>query len=199
MKIHLVRHGETEANKRHQLQGRYDTPMTEAGKQNVEEVARELEEYEYDVIFSSPLKRALDTAKLLAQQLGTDIRMTAELREICYGDWEGQPKDELRERDIWTQREQDKYNFTHPGEYNGVQGQSYNDIFDQVTSFFDQLTESDHESVLLVTHLGVLRNAKRHFEDGSDEAAVSFTPDVRQVYEVTIEDGVVDTAILDVN
>lgn len=199
MKVHIVRHAETEANDQHRLQGHDDTPLTQTGKQNVEEVGRVLDEYDYDCIFSSPFKRALDTAKLIAQQLEIDIRIAPELKEICYGDWEGQPKEELQEIDEWRQREQDKYNFQHPGEFNDVQGQSYADIFERVTGFFDQLIESNREFVLLVTHLGVLRNAKKYFEDCSDEKAVSFTPDVRQVYEIDIEDDNVNSTILDMN
>jgi broad specificity phosphatase PhoE len=197
MKIHFVRHGKTEANEREQFQGHNDTPLTEAGKQNARNVANMLENYEYDIIFSSPLKRALDTSKLLAQQLRTDIRIDPGLKEICYGDWEGKAKDELREHDLWKQRKRDKYNFTHPGVYNGVEGQSYADIFERVTAFCRQLSESDYELVLVVTHLGVLRNLKKRFEDCSDRTAVSFTPDVRQIYQVTIKDDYVNTKILD--
>lgn len=197
MRIHFLRHGETEANDREQFQGHDDTPLTEAGKQNLRDVAKEIENYEYDIIFSSSLKRALDTSKLLAQQLRTDIRIDPKLKEICYGDWEGKEKDALRDHDVWKQRKQDKYNFTHPGAYNGVEGQSYADIFERVTTFCRQLAESDYELVLVVTHLGVLRNVKKNFEDCSDKTSVSFTPNVRQIYEVTIKDDHVNTTILD--
>jgi broad specificity phosphatase PhoE len=197
MKVHFVRHGMTEANVKSQFQGQSDTPLTEAGKRNIVEVTQAFNEHEYDITFSSPLKRALDTAKLFSQQLETDIRISPELREICYGDWEGQRKEELRDRDIWKQREENKYNFTHPGEYNGIKGQSYAEIFEQFDEFFNQLLQSEYNFVLVVTHLGVLRNARKYFEDCSDKKAVSFTPDIRQVYEVSIEDDHVNTTIMD--
>jgi broad specificity phosphatase PhoE len=199
VKVHIVRHGETEANEQHRFQGHDDTPLTNSGERSAKEVAQRLAEYDFDVVFSSPLKRALDTSKLFAQQLKTDVRIAPELKEMCYGEWEGRPKDELRELDVWEQRERDKYNFSHPGEYDGVEGQSYADIFDRVAEFFDELIESDRERVLVVTHLGVLRNAKKYFEECSDADAVTFTPDVRQVYTVTVENGVAETSTLNVD
>jgi len=201
MEIHLARHGETEANRREQFQGHDDTPLTEDGEAHAKAAARRLNEreYEYDVIFSSPLKRALDTAKLFAQELQTDIRMEPNLKEVCYGEWEGQPKAELQGTDRWERRTQDKYNFTHPGKYDGVPGESYADIFDRVAAFFDTLADADYDTVLVVTHLGVLRNAKKHFEGCSDAEAVAFTPDVSQVYAATVKEGNVDTTTLDVS
>lgn len=199
MNIHVVRHGETAANRGNRLQGHTDTPLSDSGKQTVIDVANSLTDYNYDAIYSSPLKRALDTSKLFAQELRTDIRIEPDLKEICYGKWEGCPKDDLRGSDEWEQRKQDKYNFTHPGEHAGVEGQSYADIYGRVTDVFDRFTDSDLETILVVTHLGVLRNAKKYFEDCSDAEAVTFTPKTEQVYEVTVEHGSVNPRTLTVD
>ncbi len=199
MDIHLVRHGETEANESDRFQGHHDTPLNETGKQATLEVACTLASNEYDLIYSSPLKRSLDTSKLLAQKIKTDVRIATELKEICYGEWEGRRKDELRKCDVWEKREEDKYNFVHPGTYREVQGESYADIFPRVSDFFRQLIKSKHELVLLVTHLGVLRNAKKYFENSSDEEASVFTPNTRQVYTVTLEGNSANTNLLTVD
>lgn len=196
MEVHVVRHGETEANSEGRIQGLSDSPLTEAGKSNVEKVAHALKKQEYDVVFSSPLKRALDTAKLIAQEVKADIRVSTNLREICYGDWEGLPKDELREKRVWQRREQNKYTFTHPGRYRGCPGQSYADIFDRVAEFFDQLIKSDFGLILLVTHLGVVRNAKKHLEGCSSDSAVSFGLEGQELYEISIEGDSIETSKL---
>ncbi|MXR51000.1 hypothetical protein GRX03_05180 [Halovenus sp. WSH3] len=198
MKIYVIRHGQTEANAAGQLQGHIDTPLTDTGKRHANNVAETLSRTDVDVLISSPLKRALDTAKLVAQELRVDIRVDPDLKEICYGDWEGRYKSEFADTAVWERRTADKYNFEHPGEHEGVSGQSYADIYDRVVDFYTGLRESDYDTVGVVTHLGVLRNMKKHFEGVSDETAASFTPSADQIYRIsTEEDG--DATLLDVN
>lgn len=185
MEIYVIRHGQTEANAENRLQGRSDTPLTDTGKRQIKNVIAAVKRRGIEVLISSPLKRALDTAKLIAQELKTDIRVDPDLREICYGDWEGQSKEELTETDAWDRRVADKYNFTHPGSYEGTQGSSYAAIYGRVSKFCTTLRDSDYETVGVVTHLGVLRNMKRHFQDVSGQTAVEFTPSSDRIYRIS--------------
>lgn len=196
MDIYFIRHGETEANVEERLQGHTDTPLTTAGKDHAKNVAANLEPSDPDILISSPLKRSLDTAKLVAQELKVDIKMDSDLMEICYGDWEEASKNELSETEAWNHRVEDKYNFEHPGKYNGVPGQSYADIYERVSEFCADLSKTD-ETVVVVTHLGVLRNTKKYFEGCSDQEAVAFTPDSDQIYRVSINGEKVGTTLLD--
>jgi broad specificity phosphatase PhoE len=197
MELFVVRHGETEANRTEELQGHLDTPLTDRGSEQAKTVAAQLDGYDFDMTFSSPLKRALDTAKILAQRVNTDIRMSAALKEMCYGKWEGTPKEALRSHEAWERRVADKYNFDHPGEFRGAPGESYAAIYDRVATFFDDLLDEEYDRVLIVSHLGVLRNVKKHFEGCSDEAAVEFSPDPLQVYVVRSDDDGTETELRD--
>lgn len=197
MEIYIVRHGETVANRKNELQGYYDTPLTEQGNKQAKTVASELSDGMFDMLFSSPLKRALDTAKILAQEANTDIRIAEQLKEICYGDWEGKAKDNLRSLDSWDDREADKYHFRHPGSFRETPGESYAAIYDRVVGFFSGLWSTGYERVLVVTHLGVLRNLKKHFENCTDVESVAFSPDPHQVYIARGSETGVETEICD--
>ena len=64
-KILLVRHGTTEYNETDRLQGRIDNPLNGKGRGEVERLAARLEDEAIDAVFSSPLKRALETAAII--------------------------------------------------------------------------------------------------------------------------------------
>lgn len=197
MEIFVVRHGETKANRENKLQGHWDTPLTEQGNKQAKTIASELSDDTFDILFSSPLKRALDTAKILAQEANTDIRIAEQLKEMCYGDWEGKSKDELRSLDTWDDREANKYNFRHPGSFRDIPGESYAAIYDRVEGFFEGLRSTEYERVLVVSHLGVLRNVKKHFENCTDAESVAFSPDPLQVYVIRMSETDTETIIRD--
>lgn len=90
MKIILVRHGETEWNALGKLQGREDVPLSERGRQQAIESGKALSRYPFSgrgpVIISSPLKRAVETARLIGNQLrAAEFAVDAALLERDYG------------------------------------------------------------------------------------------------------------------
>jgi len=93
----LVRHGETDLNKQKLMQGGdIDMPLNKIGKEQVKALAKTLNADDYDLIVSSDLKRASETAKILAKELGVKHVGSYELlRERGFGVWSGKPVDEL--------------------------------------------------------------------------------------------------------
>lgn len=71
-KIFLVRHGQDEDNAKDILNGRRDTSLTELGRQQAKTVAEKLKDDDIEIIYSSPLKRAYETARIIASELGID-------------------------------------------------------------------------------------------------------------------------------
>ena len=61
--LFIVRHGQDEDNANLTLNGRRDKPLTELGRQQAKTVATKLKNHQIDVIYSSPLKRAFETAQ----------------------------------------------------------------------------------------------------------------------------------------
>ncbi|HJX70200.1 MAG TPA: histidine phosphatase family protein [Dehalococcoidia bacterium] len=104
MRLILVRHGETSWNQEGRIQGcRSDTELSERGKEQIRKVAQALRGQSITAIYSSPLRRAMDTAKAIAQALGLEVKVIPELRELDIGELEGLVEKELkgRYREFW--------------------------------------------------------------------------------------------------
>lgn len=91
----LVRHGETDWNITHRFQGTTDVSLNAAGLQQAGHLAKRFENQHFDIIYSSDLSRALETAKRITKQ---PIRADARLREIHFGLWEGLHMPEIEEQ-----------------------------------------------------------------------------------------------------
>lgn len=103
MDIYLLRHGETDWNKKRLLQGHTDTLLNEKGRQQVEETARKLADLSIsmDAIVASPLKRAKESAQIAARVLGfpqEKIVVEDLLIERGFGDGEGMLLEEMKAR-----------------------------------------------------------------------------------------------------
>ena len=87
--IYLIRHGQTALNKSHALQGRSDSPMNAAGMAQAQNLAQELAArgIKFDRAFSSPLQRAIQTARIVAP--GVSLTCDERLLEMDYGPYEG--------------------------------------------------------------------------------------------------------------
>ena len=85
--MYIIRHGQTEMNQLRRLQGRSDHPLNEAGIAQAEQAARGLQTVTFDHVFTSPLKRAVRTAEIIAPSISpvTDDRLI----EMDYGMYEG--------------------------------------------------------------------------------------------------------------
>ncbi|MCM1190079.1 MAG: histidine phosphatase family protein [bacterium] len=89
MLIYLMRHGETEWNHLRRLQGQSDIPLNRRGIELAEKTAEGLREIHFDAAFSSPLSRALTTAKIVVGNRGVAIETDERLKEINFGAGEG--------------------------------------------------------------------------------------------------------------
>lgn len=85
--IYIVRHGQTELNSRNVLQGRSDYPLNEKGEEQAREAAELLKDIHFDRVYSSPLIRAVQTAKIIAPY--AEPQIDGRLTEMDYGQYEG--------------------------------------------------------------------------------------------------------------
>ena len=95
----LSRHGETEENKLHIMQGQLPGHLSELGKQQAESLAEMLDKEELDVIVCSDLARSYDTAMAVARRKGLQPVATPLLREMDWGEYRYQQK--LRPLFLW--------------------------------------------------------------------------------------------------
>ena len=90
MKLYILRHGETQWNVQKRLQGASDTELNKKGIALAEKTGEALKEIPFYCCFTSPLKRAKDTAKLALGNREIPIYEDARIQEICFGEWEGE-------------------------------------------------------------------------------------------------------------
>nr|WP_187356777.1 histidine phosphatase family protein [Heyndrickxia shackletonii] len=95
--ICLVRHGETDWNVLGKLQGTTDIPLNNRGKKQAEECGAILRESQWDVIITSPLKRAKQSAEIIQQKINVPLIEMEEFKERNFGDAEGMTLKERRE------------------------------------------------------------------------------------------------------
>jgi broad specificity phosphatase PhoE len=119
--IYLVRHGETEWNKKGIVMGQSDSPLTETGIEQVKATARELKDVNFDAIFSSDLHRAERTAEIIKLERQIAVQTSKALRERAYGHYEGTSSEEYGNKfqasfnklEKLTEQERNKFKFDH--------------------------------------------------------------------------------------
>ena len=90
MLIYFVRHGQTDWNLAGRLQGQTDIPLNDTGRSQAEEARQRLSGVQFDAVYSSPLSRAVETAMLVSGWPADKVRTDERIKEIAFGDWEGQ-------------------------------------------------------------------------------------------------------------
>mgnify|MGYP001347245172 CR=1 FL=1 len=103
--VYLVRHGETDWNRERRFQGHRDIPLSAAGLIQAERLAQSLKSEVFEAIYSSDLRRALQTAEIIAKEHDLPVKTLKKLRERTVGEWEGLSQEEVAARyPDWRQR-----------------------------------------------------------------------------------------------
>ena len=87
--LYLVRHGQTESSKRKAYSGRADVALTALGREQARQAAAQLADAGIDAVFTSPLSRARDTARAIADATGAPLTVDERLTEVDYDAFEG--------------------------------------------------------------------------------------------------------------
>ena len=95
-KFFFVRHGQTEWNSKKLCQGHLDIELNETGRQEAKDLAEKIKDLPFSTIYTSPLKRALETAMILHNSLPhCNFKILHELKERSWGELEGFPSAEM--------------------------------------------------------------------------------------------------------
>ncbi len=145
----LIRHGETDWNVEGRYQGQSNVSLNERGYRQALEVAFTLKDREPSIIYSSDLKRARETADVIAGVLGLLVRMDPRLREIHLGEWEGMLFEQIKASysDLLKLRKQDPRTVSAPG------GETVEQVRIRIMSAVAEIVKTHpHEAVVLVSH-----------------------------------------------
>lgn len=91
MKLMLIRHGETEENQLGVIIGHNPGQLSTSGRQDLVKLRKSIGSLPVDAVYSSDLRRCMDSAKLLFADRNLDIKLDSRLREINFGDLQGKP------------------------------------------------------------------------------------------------------------
>lgn len=94
--IYLTRHGETEWNEKKLIQGHTDIPLNTKGKEQAKLLGKQLKDIDFDVVFSSDLLRAANSAEIIIKEKEMTVIKIKSLRERFFGRFEGKSLDEMR-------------------------------------------------------------------------------------------------------
>jgi broad specificity phosphatase PhoE len=130
----LIRHGETNWNNIGRYQGQADPPLNPRGRQQAAELAENLAGAQLDMLYSSPLRRALETAEIVAERLKIPVYQDARLQEIHQGDWQTRLRSEIETLypELFQRWEREPWQVTPPGgeHLSQVQGRVYQAVDD---------------------------------------------------------------------
>jgi broad specificity phosphatase PhoE len=158
----LIRHGESVGNVEGRIQGQFDSPLTEKGVAQARALARRLAEESWRVaaIYASDLKRAADTARIVAEALGVRLTLDARLREYDAGVLNGMVWNEIEAAypEIWE-------GLQRQGLWAPIPGEEGNDVFHaRVAAALADVAAAhdDGQRVAVVAHGGSLNMALLH-------------------------------------
>lgn len=171
--LYVARHGEVGFNSENRVCGRTDQPLTEKGLSQAEALARSLEGKRIDIIISSPLKRAYQTAEAVSKMYAIPIIIDERLIEQNYGIYEGvdrQNEDFLANKRMFA--------FKYPG------GESMMQVAYRTYSLIEEVKEKYRgKNILFACHGGVCRVINTYFNDMTNEEFFSYSPDNCSVLE----------------
>ena len=168
-RIILVRHGETDWNKEQIFRGRIDVPLNSTGLKQAKATGEALMDLKIDAVYSSPLSRALDTAKAIAElHPSTSVKEAEGFTDIDFGKWQGMPHERVKEeyKPLYNRWQEEPHNVIMPD------GESLEDIkvramkaLDEIlhTHIDDSIVIASHRVVNKVILCAVLGLTNRHF------------------------------------
>ena len=154
-KLFLIRHGQTDLNRDRRFRGLSDAPLNEAGKYEAAGAAKLLAAAGISNIYTSPIRRAAETATAIAVTTGARVETDDDFIDIDYGAWQGLTVEEVRERfgpeglESWRR---------DPGAFSFPDGDSMESVRARLQpALLRVATAGDEGAVAVVSHLAVLK------------------------------------------
>ena len=171
-RLYIVRHGETQWNKLRKVQGQSDIPLNEYGIHLAEQTAQGLTDTSFDLAYTSPLKRAKETAEIILAGRDVPLIEDERIKEMGFGAYEGicisgEQKD----------RESEKFNlfFTDTEHYVPIGGgESIPQVYERTEDFLKEMcTRSDLEGkqILVSSHGAAITALLNHIRGNMEVAS----------------------------
>jgi len=148
MIMYCIRHGESVFNAEGRVQGQLDVRLSDRGRRQAEAVAHVLAKRPVEVVYASPLQRALETAEIIAREVEAEVCVDPRLKEINVGIFQGRLRSEInqlypKEIALWDSEDLD---YVVPG------GESRNQLTERGLAAFRSIFQTKYEHVAVVSH-----------------------------------------------
>lgn len=168
LNLYITRHGETKWNTEGRLQGWLNSPLTEKGIRQGQQLHQAVKMYDIQKIYSSPSERALKTAISAKGKLDVEIELMDELKEMNMGQWEGKTLEQIKEREP----ENFENYWLRPHLFVKNTGENFDEMLARTRKALDRIVkENPAGNVLIVTHGVTLKALMSHF---SSEGFIKF-------------------------
>jgi len=162
MLIYFIRHGETAWNKERRMQGRSDIPLNDYGRKLARITAAALSDIPFELIYTSPLLRAKETAQIMAAGRNLPVHEDVRLIEMGFGIGEGKTLEEIR-----SMPETGLYRFLDsPETYLPPEGaESFDELYARCQSFIKEVilpAEKTCQAMLVICHGALIRGMIHH-------------------------------------
>jgi broad specificity phosphatase PhoE len=151
--ILFVRHGCTDWNRENRIQGRADIPLSNEGRCQIEGLLPTISEFSPQSVYSSPVLRAQQSAKIIAESLSLELVELRGYEELDVGDWLAKSEDQLKQIPSWAQYKENPLLATPPN------GEPFSNLCQRVKEATETLFRSGHRRIVAVTHGDVIRVA----------------------------------------
>ena len=162
----LIRHGETVWNLENRFQGQKDSPLSDKGRQQAQQLGQHFKQIDIQALYSSDLGRAIGTAEPIAASKSLPLQTMISLRERSFGIFEGRCREEARADNPKAFEAWNLGSFSEvvPG------GESRQNLCERVIEGLENIAAAhQQQSVAVVTHGGVLSSLWRYFEPARQE------------------------------
>lgn len=185
LKIFLVRHGQSYANRNNIFAGHYNSPLTMLGKRQAKRIGCFLAKKNIEAVFCSDLKRAFSTAKIIAGQFSKKPQMfkKRELREMKFGLWEAKKAHVFTGTMGLLEKKwrKDHFHFTPPG------GENYCKLESRVKPVLRKILNSGFENILIVSHYGPTRIIPKILFGWNEKKTMVLKVPNNSVFEILFE------------
>lgn len=161
--VYITRHGQTLWNIDYRFQGQKDSELTEKGINQAKLLSERMKDVHIDCIYASPLKRTVETAKVIRGDRNIEIIKEDGFRELSFGDYEGRTKEELilegKGKEIT-----DIFNYVE--EAKAPNGESLKELYDRVSKTLDSVLDKQKgKTIFIVTHGAALLAIYKYFSE----------------------------------
>ena len=168
VRIMLVRHGETDWNRKEIFRGRLDVELNDNGREQARALAEATATFHIDAIYSSPLSRSLETAKRIAEAHNLEVKPARGFTDLHYGQWQGQKHKEVKEEypELYAKWHESPHLVQFPGgeSLDDVLQRSFRDLREIIVSYEDQtVLIVSHRVVNKVLLCGIMRLGNSYF------------------------------------